>query len=65
MKVTESRVELHHRVHVGLRLGERPVAARWPSTRASWRRLKLAFAGCLHAWADRIETADHEQATKE
>lgn len=31
----------------------------WPHTRAAWRLLKLAFAGCLHAWADRIEASDH------
>ena len=38
--------------------------ANWPATRSSWRRLKLAFAGWLHAWADSIEISDHEQAMK-
>lgn len=32
---------------------------RWPATTAEWRRLKLAFAGWLHAIADRIEMSDH------
>lgn len=37
------------------------VPRKWPRTLASWRRLKLAFAGWLHAWADDIEISDHEK----